>query len=183
VFWPLQSRSEFLGVMEDSQVAFSGMWVATSHFPQNGVATRAVETVFCRSSALSPSSDRSQESLVFHNYPDLESSPGTLVYLPSWFQLWDSVSARHPAREGWRAISLLRIWASSGGWSLRLADRDLTQARAISSCNNNQHPHRFIPYRDIKMVTEEDTWATNIKKELQERPRNPNRDDLDQFEQ
>jgi transposase InsO family protein len=37
--------------------------------------------------------------------------------------------------------------------------------------------------RDIKMATEEDTWATNIKKELQERPRNPNRDDLDQFEQ
>jgi hypothetical protein len=32
---------------------------------------------------------------------------------------------------------------------------------------------------DIKMVTEEDTRATNIKKELQERPRNPNRDDLD----
>jgi hypothetical protein len=37
--------------------------------------------------------------------------------------------------------------------------------------------------RDIKMATEEDIWATNIKKELQERPRNPNRDDLDQFEQ
>jgi len=33
------------------------------------------------------------------------------------------------------------------------------------------------------MATEEDTWATNIKKELQERPRNPNHDDLDQFEQ
>jgi hypothetical protein len=33
--------------------------------------------------------------------------------------------------------------------------------------------------RDIKMATKEDTWATNIKKELQERPRNPNRDDLD----
>jgi hypothetical protein len=33
------------------------------------------------------------------------------------------------------------------------------------------------------MATKEDTWATNIKKELQERPRNPNRDDLDQFEQ
>jgi len=48
--------------------------------------------------------------------------------------------------------------------------------------------HRFIKgysylVRDIKMATEEDTWATNIKKELQERPRNPNRDDLDQFEQ
>jgi hypothetical protein len=37
--------------------------------------------------------------------------------------------------------------------------------------------------RDIQMATEENTWATNIKKELQERPRNPNRDDLDQFEQ
>jgi hypothetical protein len=33
------------------------------------------------------------------------------------------------------------------------------------------------------MAIEEDTWATNIKKELQERLRNPNRDDLDQFEQ
>jgi hypothetical protein len=33
------------------------------------------------------------------------------------------------------------------------------------------------------MATEENTWATNIKKELQERPRNPNRDDQDQFEQ
>ncbi len=33
------------------------------------------------------------------------------------------------------------------------------------------------------MANEEDIWATNIKKELQERPRNPNRDDLDQFEQ
>jgi hypothetical protein len=33
------------------------------------------------------------------------------------------------------------------------------------------------------MATEEDTWATNIKKELHEQPRNPNRDDLDQFEQ
>jgi hypothetical protein len=32
----------------------------------------------------------------------------------------------------------------------------------------------------MKMVTEEDTWATNIKKE---RLRNPNRDDVDQFEQ
>jgi len=37
--------------------------------------------------------------------------------------------------------------------------------------------------RDIKMAIEEDTWATSIKKELQERPRNPNCDDLDQFEQ
>jgi hypothetical protein len=33
------------------------------------------------------------------------------------------------------------------------------------------------------MATEEDTWAIDIKKELQERPRYPNRDDLDQFEQ
>jgi len=33
------------------------------------------------------------------------------------------------------------------------------------------------------MATKEDTWATNIKKELQERPRNPNHDDLDRFEQ
>jgi hypothetical protein len=40
-------------------------------------------------------------------------------------------------------------------------------------------PNSYL-VRDIKMATEEDTWATNIKKE---RPRNPNRDDLDQFEQ
>jgi hypothetical protein len=33
------------------------------------------------------------------------------------------------------------------------------------------------------MANEEDTWATSIKKEFQEQPRNPNRDDLDQFEQ
>ncbi len=39
VFWPLQSCSEFLRVLEDSQVPFSGVWVATSHFPQSGVAT------------------------------------------------------------------------------------------------------------------------------------------------
>ncbi len=39
MFWPLQSNSEFLGVPEDSQVPFSGVWVATSHFPQSGVAT------------------------------------------------------------------------------------------------------------------------------------------------
>ncbi len=37
--------------------------------------------------------------------------------------------------------------------------------------------------KDIKMATKENTWATNIKKELQERPRNPNHDNLDQFEQ
>jgi hypothetical protein len=36
--------------------------------------------------------------------------------------------------------------------------------------------------KNIKMATKEDTWATDIKKELQEQPRNPNRDDLDQFE-
>ncbi len=46
----------------------------------------------------------------------------------------------------------------------------------------NTLPDSYL-VRDIKMATEEDTWATNIKKELQERPRNPNRDDLDQFEQ
>jgi hypothetical protein len=32
------------------------------------------------------------------------------------------------------------------------------------------------------MAIEKETWATYIKKELQEWPRNPNRDDLDQFE-
>jgi hypothetical protein len=51
--------------------------------PANHHDIRAVETVSCRSSALSPSSNKSQESPVFHDYLDLESSPGTLVYLPS----------------------------------------------------------------------------------------------------
>jgi len=37
--WPLQLRSEFLGVPEDSQVPFSGVWVATWQLPQSGVAT------------------------------------------------------------------------------------------------------------------------------------------------
>jgi hypothetical protein len=39
VFWPLQSHSEFSGVPEDSQVPLSGVWVTTSHFPQNADAT------------------------------------------------------------------------------------------------------------------------------------------------
>jgi len=68
-----------------------------------------------------------------------------LVYLPSWFWFWNSVSARHPTSEGWRVISPLKIWTSSGGWDLWPADPNLTQAQAISSCNNNQHPPRFIP--------------------------------------
>jgi len=106
---------------------------------------QVVETVSCRSSASSPSFDKSQESLVFHDYPDLESSSGTLVYLPNWLQFWDLVSAQHPTREGWRAISPFRIWASSKGWGLRPANPDLTQARAISNCSNNQHPPIFIP--------------------------------------
>jgi hypothetical protein len=76
---------------------------------------------------------------------DLESSLGTLVYLPSWFRFWNSVSTWHPARESWCAISSLIIWTSSGGWGLRPTDPDFTQARAISSCSNNQHPPRFIP--------------------------------------
>ncbi len=41
VFWPLQLHSEFLGVPEDSQVPFSGVWVVSSHFPQSGVATKS----------------------------------------------------------------------------------------------------------------------------------------------
>jgi len=104
-----------------------------------------METISCQSSALSRSSDKSQKSPTFHDYPDLESSPGTLVYLPSWFWLWDSVLARHPASEGWRTISSLRMWASSRGWGLRPTDPNLTQARVISNCSNNQHPPRFIP--------------------------------------
>ncbi len=39
VFWPLQLRSEFSGVLKASQVPFSRVWVATSHFPQSGVTT------------------------------------------------------------------------------------------------------------------------------------------------
>jgi hypothetical protein len=72
-------------------------------------------------------------------------SRGTLVYLPSWFRLWDSISARHLANEGWRAILPFKIWALNEGWGLRPIDLDLTQARTISSCSNNQHPPRFIP--------------------------------------
>jgi hypothetical protein len=45
----------------------------------------------------------------------------------------------------------------------------------------NTFPHSYL-VGDIKMATEEDTWAPSIKKELQERPRNLNHDDLDQFE-
>jgi len=44
VFWPLQSCSKFLGVMEDSQVPFSRVWVTTSQLPQSGVATRSLES-------------------------------------------------------------------------------------------------------------------------------------------
>jgi hypothetical protein len=104
-----------------------------------------METVSCQSSTSNPSSNRSQESPLFHNYSDLESSLGTLVYLPSWFWLWDSVSTRHLARESWRAISSFRIWTSSGGWGLRPVEPDFIQPRAISSCNKNQHPPKLIP--------------------------------------
>jgi hypothetical protein len=104
-----------------------------------------METVSCRSSTSSLSFDKPQESSLFHNYSDLKSSPGTLVYLPSWFQLWDLISTRHPTRESWRAISSFRIWTLSRGWGLRLAEPNFTQPRAISSCNNNQHPPRLIP--------------------------------------
>ncbi len=39
MFWPLQSRSKFSRVPEDSQVPFLGVWVVTSQLPQSGVAT------------------------------------------------------------------------------------------------------------------------------------------------
>ncbi len=39
MFWPLQSSFEFSGVPKDSKLPFSGVWVATSHFPQSGVVT------------------------------------------------------------------------------------------------------------------------------------------------
>jgi hypothetical protein len=39
MFWPLKSRSEFLGVPKDYQVPFSRVWVTTSQLPQSGVAT------------------------------------------------------------------------------------------------------------------------------------------------
>jgi hypothetical protein len=42
VFWSLQLCSEFLGVPEDSQVPFSEVWVATSHFLQSEVVTRTI---------------------------------------------------------------------------------------------------------------------------------------------
>jgi hypothetical protein len=99
----------------------------------------------CWSSTSSPSSNRSQESPLFHNYLDLESLPSTLVYFPSRFRLWDLVSTRHPSRERWRAISLFRIWTSTRGWGLRPAKPDFIQPRTILSCSNNQHPPRLIP--------------------------------------
>ncbi len=104
-----------------------------------------METVSCRSITSNLSSDRSQESPLFHNYSDFKSSPGMLVYLLSWFRVWDSVSTRHPARESWRAISSFRIWTSSGEWGLWSAEPDFTQPRAILSYSNNQHPPRLIP--------------------------------------
>jgi hypothetical protein len=42
MFWPLQSFSEFLGVLEDSKLSFSGVWMATSHFPQSEITTLSV---------------------------------------------------------------------------------------------------------------------------------------------
>jgi hypothetical protein len=42
VFWPLKSFSKFSRVLEDSKLPFSGVWVATSHFLQSGVATHRV---------------------------------------------------------------------------------------------------------------------------------------------
>jgi hypothetical protein len=38
VFWPLQSSSEFLGVMEDSNFSLLRVWVSSSHLSQSGVA-------------------------------------------------------------------------------------------------------------------------------------------------
>ncbi len=45
MFWPLKSRFEFLGVPEDSQVSFSGVWVITSQFLQSRVATVNVHKI------------------------------------------------------------------------------------------------------------------------------------------
>jgi hypothetical protein len=39
VFWPLNSSSEFSGVLEDSNFPLLGVWVSSSHLSQNGVAT------------------------------------------------------------------------------------------------------------------------------------------------
>jgi hypothetical protein len=142
-----------------------------------------VETVSCQSSTSSPSSDRSQESPLFHNYSDLKSSPGTLVYIPSWFRLWDS---DQPDTQQGKADALSR----RSEYELRAGDEAYGQQNQTLL-----NPEQFrvattistlldsYLVRDIKMATEEDTWATNIKKELQERLKNPNRDDLDQFEQ
>ncbi len=42
MFWPLQSRSKFLGVLEDSKFPLLGVWVSSSHLAQSGVATLAM---------------------------------------------------------------------------------------------------------------------------------------------
>jgi hypothetical protein len=38
-FDPLQSSSEFSGIPEDSKFPLLGVWISSSHLPQNGVAT------------------------------------------------------------------------------------------------------------------------------------------------
>jgi hypothetical protein len=40
VFWPFNSSSEFLGVLEDSKFPLLGMWASPSHLAQSGVATK-----------------------------------------------------------------------------------------------------------------------------------------------
>ncbi len=44
MFWPLQSNSKILGVLEDSQVSISGMWMSSSHSSKSGVATMQLKS-------------------------------------------------------------------------------------------------------------------------------------------
>jgi hypothetical protein len=39
VFWPFNSSSELLRVLEDSKFPLLGVWASPSHLAQNGVAT------------------------------------------------------------------------------------------------------------------------------------------------
>jgi len=142
-----------------------------------------METVSCRSLASSPSSDKSQESPVFHDYPNLESLPSMMVYLLADFDF--EIQYQFGTQQG-KADALSR----HSEYELQTRDEAYGQQQTQTLLKPEQFrviaiistlPDSYL-VKVIKMATEEDTWVTSIKKELHEQPRNPNRDDLDQFE-
>ncbi len=88
MFWPRHSSSEFLGVLEDSQVPFSGVWVATSHFPQSGVATFSGNWFYCEPSSMRWQSRR--RSLRFFAQNFMKFSP-----LLSWMDSYNLLQFEH----------------------------------------------------------------------------------------